>query len=66
MRAPTREARKEEDIRTLEAGLPAILGHIDHLFTPANTWLCGICGCLCKVGEVCPRCRADLVGPIGA
>lgn len=25
-----------------------------------NLWVCGACGCLCRAGETCPVCRADL------
>lgn len=28
-----------------------------------NVRTCGVCGCLCRTDEACPKCRADLVGP---
>lgn len=61
MRAPTSEPRIQGDLRTLEAALPVILEGLGRVFSPSNTWLCGACGCLCKRGEVCPKCRGDLV-----
>ena len=32
--------------------------------TASNVYTCGVCGCLCRFDEACPKCRGDLIHPL--
>lgn len=57
--------RRVAEAKIVHQSVPDILSGISRRLKgnpDANAWTCGTCGCLCRVGEVCPKCRADLVG----